>query len=132
MHLPQIDVLSPIDTFIGTLRYGEMHRFTFQPSIGHTPLNVERLLRQYGIRVWGRKIVGTNRSFLVRRTQALWAEYVMCRAGVELVGPLLDERNSIYPSNHPVTSMPRPWTEGGIGPISFIDHIGEWLDSLRL
>lgn len=122
-----LDIISPLDTLFGVARHGKMHRFTFDVSSGFTGYNVEKLLRRYGVRVWGRKVSGTQRSFLVKRSQAVWAEYVLCRAGVPLLSPLIDPRNREYPERHPEDSMPDPWTENGIGPISFVDYLGEWL-----
>lgn len=128
MNLPLIDVLSPIDELVARAQYGNMHRFTFVATAAFTGHKVERLLRHYGVRVWGRKIVdGSLRSFVVKQRQAVWAEYVMCRAGVPLVGELLDPRNAQYPDKHPPASMPPPWTSKGIGAISLIDHLGELL-----
>lgn len=128
MNLPYIDILSPIDELLARTQYGRMHRFTFCPTSEFNAYRVEKLLRRYGVRVWGRKIVdGSMRSFVVKERQAVWAEYVMCRAGVPLVDELLDPRNAQYPERHPEASMPTPWTERGIPAISFIDHLGDLL-----
>jgi hypothetical protein len=122
-----LDIISPLDTLFGAARNGKMHRFTFESSASFTGYKVEKLLRRYGIRVWGRKVSGTQRSFLVKRSQAVWAEYVLCRAGVPLLGALIEPRNAQYPEHHPKESMPDPWTEKGVPAISFVDHLGEWL-----
>ncbi|MFO7634329.1 MAG: hypothetical protein R6W76_17400, partial [Caldilinea sp.] len=89
-----LDIISPIDSLFGAARHGKMHRFAFESSSDFTGYKVEKLLRRYGVRVWGRKVSGTQRSFLVKRSQAVWAEYVLCRAGVPLLKPLLDPRNA--------------------------------------
>ena len=125
-----LDIISPIDTLFGAARHGKMHRFTFDVSSGFTGYKVDKILRRYGGRVWGRKVSGSERSFLVKRSQAVWAEYVLCRAGVPLLNPLLDPRNAQYPDRHPDNSMPEAWSEDGIGPISLVDHIGEWMAKL--
>jgi hypothetical protein len=88
-------------------------------------------MRQYGIRIFGRltndpEVLG----FKVKRSQAVWAEYLLLRAGVPLVAPLLDPRNLEYQRLHTPGEMPSPWQENGIGPHSFIDHIVDWLDAL--
>lgn len=128
MDIPNVDILSPIDELVARAKYGRMHRFTFSATSGFNGYKVEKLLRRYGVRIWGRKVIdGSMRSFLVRERQAVWAEYVMCRAGVALAGELLDPRNAEYPDRHPDSSMPEPWTEKGIPAISFIDHLGELL-----
>ncbi len=130
MNLPNIDILSPVDALWGRLQFGPMHRFSFYATSAFNGYRVEKLLRQYGIRVWGRRIDGERRSFLVKQRQAVWAEYLLCRAGVPLACDLLDPRNAGYPDQHPVDSMPIPWTERGIGAISFIDQLGEWMANL--
>ena len=128
MRFPNVDIISPIDALFARTRHGKMHRFVFVPASGFNAYRVEKILRQYGIRVWGRKIeAGDNRSFLVKEAQAVWAEYVMCRAGVPLVSPLLDERNAQYPDLHPEGSAPVPWTEQGIGAVGMIDKLGDAL-----
>lgn len=86
------------------------------------------LLRQYGIRIWGREIDDSDElAFLVKRSQAVWAEYVLCRAGVPLTSKLLDPRNEQYRQRHAPGSMPTPWSERGIGPHTFVDHVVDWL-----
>ncbi len=106
MNLPYIDILSPIDELLARAQYGRMHRFTFCPTSEFNAFRVEKLLRRYGVRVWGRKIVdGSMRSFVVKERQAVWAEYVMCRAGIPLVDELIDPRNAQYPERHPEASM---------------------------
>ncbi|MFO7633343.1 MAG: hypothetical protein R6W76_12425 [Caldilinea sp.] len=124
------DIISPIDTLFGVAHHGKMHRFAFDVNSGFNGYRVEKLLRRYGVRVWGRKVSGSKRSFLVKRSQAVWAEYILCRAGVPLLNPLLDPRNAHYPDQHPDESMPEPWTEQGVRPISFVDHLGEWMAKL--
>ena len=127
MAFPYIDILSPIDEFMARLQYGKMHRFHYYTKSAYNGYRVEKLLRRYGIRVWGRRIDGDTQSFVVKRKQAVWAEYLLCRAGVPLACDLLDPRNAEYPEQHPVDSMPVPWTEKGIAAVTLIDHFGEWL-----
>jgi hypothetical protein len=130
MKIPYIDVLSPIDTLIGKAQHGRMHRFSYCATPSYNGFRVEKLLRRYGIRVWGRRVDGEKRSFLVKQRQAVWAEYILCRAGVPLVCPLLDPRNAQYVEKHPVNSMPVPWNEKGISAVTLIDHLGEWMAKL--
>lgn len=125
------DVIHPLDGLIGKWLHGPMQRFTFARGAGFTGADVERLLRQYGIRLWGREIEDdTEIAFLVKQTQAVWAEYILCRAGVPLTGKLLDPRNEQYRQQHAPGSMPLPWSERGIGPHSFVDHVVDWLNRL--
>jgi hypothetical protein len=108
-----------------------MHRFTFSTGGDFSGTEVEMLLRQYGIRVWGRELNHAGElAFLVKQAQAEWAEYVLCRAGVALTCQLLNPRNAEYRLRHEYQSMPRPWTKRGIGPHSFVDYVVDWLDRL--
>lgn len=125
------DLINWLDGAAGQLAYGPMHRFTFSIATGFRGVDVEMLLHQYGIRVWGRETIGEEElALLVKQKQAVWAEYLLCRAGVPLTGKLLDPRNEQYRQRHAPGSMPTPWSEGGIGPHSFVDHVVEWLNRL--
>lgn len=125
------DFINPLDRWYGRLIYGPMHRFSFLVAGDFTGAQVEMLLRQYGIRIWGRDIHDPEElAFLVKRSQAVWAEYILCRAGVPLTGKLLDPRNAQYRQQHAPGSMPTPWSERGIGPHSFVDHVVDWLNRL--
>ena len=124
MTLPSFDIFSAIDGMIGQSQYGKMHRFLWDIDSGFTGYRVESMLRQYGIRVWGRKAQGAKRSFLVRQSQAVWAEYLLCRMGVPLESKILDRRNLEYPAQHDST-MPVPWSSQSGRPISFVDKLLE-------
>jgi hypothetical protein len=105
-----------------------MHRFTFATGAGVTGHDVEKLLRTYGVRIWGREMSNPEeRAFLVKGSQAVWAEYLMCRAGVPLTGALLDPRNATYAVEHIQDDMPEPWDRGGIRPTSLVDKAIDWL-----
>lgn len=123
------DWINPLDGVWGRLVHGPMHRFTFHAPGDFSGSEVEMLMRQYGIRIWGREMDDDEeRAFLVKRSQAIWAEYLLCRVGVPLTSPLLDPRNAQYAVQH--DDMPDPWQERGIGPNSLVDHAVSWIDRL--
>ncbi len=125
------DFIDPIDGWFGHLLHGSMHRFSFLRDGGFTGAQVEMLLRRYGIRIWGRELEDpTELAFLVKQKQAIWAEYLLCRAGVPLTSALLDPRNEQYRQRHAAGSMPPPWSKQGIGPHSLVDHVVDWLNRL--
>jgi len=127
----KIDIIDPVDGWFGRLFHGPMHRFSFTRQSDFSGIEVEHLLRKYGIRVWGRVVTDAEDvSFLVKRKQAIWAEYILCRAGVPLTSPLLDPRNAHYQERHAADTMPTPWHERGIGPHSVVDYLIDWLDRL--
>lgn len=75
-----------------TLRaaHGSMHSFTFRPNTLKAR-DVERILAERGIQIFERvKVGGGELGFSVRREQAEWAEYLLCRSGVALTSPLLN------------------------------------------
>lgn len=131
MNLLRFDMINPLDGLWGQMRHGPMHRFTFRADEPYSGVEIEKTLRRYGIRVWGREMDDpTERALLVKQSQAIWAEYLLCRAGVPLTCPLLDSRNLTCLNQHAAGSMPTPWTVGGIGAHSFVDHVVDWLDRL--
>ena len=125
------ELIDPIDGWLGQMLHGPMHRFTFSTQGEFTGVEVETLLHQYGIRIWGREMTNPDeRAFLVKRRQAVWAEYILCRAGIPLTSPLLDPRNARYRQQHAPGSMPTPWDKHGIGPHTFVDHVVDWINRL--
>lgn len=125
------DLIDPLDGWIGRWLHGPMHCFTFLRASDFTGAEVEKLLRRYGIRIWGRELDHPQElAFLVKRKQAIWAEYILCRAGVPLTCQLLDPRNAQYQQRHGPNTMPTPWDARGIGPHSVVDHVVDWLDRL--
>lgn len=124
------DVLRMLDTWYGKARHGPMHLFVFSTETGLSGRDVEYMLRRYGIRIWDRKRPEPRtRSFLVNVRQAVWAEYLMCRAGVPLLSPILDERNLEYMNAHEPGTMPTPWSKG-IGAKGIMDVIADVADVL--
>lgn len=129
LNLP--DLVDPLDGWIGRMVHGPMHRFSFHHGGDFTGSDVEKLLRQYGIRIWGRELDDPEElAFQVKQKQAVWAEYLLCRAGVPLTCTLLDPRNARYRERHATKPMPTPWSDRGIGPHTLVDHVVNWLDRL--
>lgn len=77
----------------------------------HTRADVQAILDRYGVVTFGHTHDGTCQHFLVKSRQAVWAEYLLLNAGVELQNPPVDPRNYGYPSKHPDGWMPTPWSE---------------------
>lgn len=131
MNLPNLDIINPLDGLVGRTIHGPMHRFTFDGRGQYSGRDVEMLLRQYGIHIWGREVGDDGeRAFLVKRTQAVWAEYLLCRAHVPLTCPLLDARNQEYVNRFEDGSLPTPWSEQGVKARSFVDRMVDLLDRL--
>lgn len=124
------DPINWFDGALGWIFHGPMHRITFSKKGDYSGVQVEMLLRQYGIRVWGREANDDEVSFFVKLTQAEWAEYILCRARVPITCLLLNPHNATYADRNPHGAMPTPWTKSGIGPHTLIDHLIDWIDRL--
>ena len=125
------DLINFLDGLVGRMSHGPMHKFTYSRAMDYAGYEVESILRRYGIRIWGRGFTDSDEiEILVKRSQARWAEYLLCRAGIPLTSPLLDPSNASLQNHHPEGAMPTPWDERGVGPHSFIDHVVDWLDRL--
>ena len=69
-------------------------------------IDVERLLRRHGVKVWDRGIAGDDLYFCVKRRQVKWAEYLLLRAGVPVTSALNEPRNRAYTERYPPGSEP--------------------------
>jgi len=87
------------------------HRFRWMQTT-RVGMDAEHLMRRYGIPVASRYVPlfgpVTEVGFDVPRRQAVWAEYLLCRAGWILTTPLLDEKHRAL--------LERSWTEGASRP----------------
>ena len=82
-------------------------------------MDAEHLMRRYGIPVASRHIPRPSRpgaevGFDVPARQAVWAEYLLCRAGWNLITPLLDERHRILLNRARTDGATRPVGGGRI------------------
>jgi hypothetical protein len=69
-------------------------------------IDVERLLRRHGVKIWDRGIAGDDLYFCVKQRQAKWAEYLLLRAGVPVTSALIDPRNRHYAEKYAPGSEP--------------------------
>lgn len=99
-----------IDLAFGTAKHGKLHRFTVMNTPG---IVFESILRRYRIHAYGRSIAVHDgnqlRSFHVNARQARFAEYLLLRAGIPLVGGLVDPRNAAAAD---LEDMPAQWQQG--------------------
>lgn len=80
-----------LDELVMRAGAGSLHTFSFTPSRSFTGREVDEILREHGIQIFDRRRDAEgNLHFGVRKAQALWAEFLLCRAGVRLTSPLLD------------------------------------------
>ena len=119
-------------------------RFSIPAKGNHNLVEVEKLLRRYGIPVFGRTYDAGHMYFSVKKRQARWAEYIMLNAGVELANPTFDRRNPGYVGRHGPGWMPTPWSEKeresapasptaetpAPRPTSSLGRLSRWMDAL--
>jgi hypothetical protein len=120
--IPIPELFNWVDGLLGQAQHGAMHRFTWSTQSGFSGIAAERLLRRYHVRVWGRQAgLDGECGLLVKHSQAHWAEYLLCRAGVPLTCALLDKRNLQYAdAGH---TLPPPRSEQGVGAHTIMDRI---------
>ena len=83
----------------------DVHWLTWPSGQGTTGFDGECMLRRVGIPVLDRQLakkVGDNYGMAVPASQAEWAEYILCRAGVALSSPLLN------PNHGTMETAPQP------------------------
>lgn len=69
-------------------------------------IDVERLLKRYGVKVWDRGLAGDDLYFCVKARQVVWAEYVMLRAGVPVTSALYEPHNAVWAAKYAPGSEP--------------------------
>lgn len=121
------DVLKAADDAVAVSRYGRGVQFRWESGLGWSGADVERLLRQHGIRVYARRYVekeGDEYGVTVTTAQARWAERVMRGEGVPLTSPLADESNRhVMPGR-----MPREWRKDEPQkPVGLAGRLLDWL-----
>lgn len=94
-----MDAINLLDYIFGLLaRCGKLTLVSL--GDGDAPIYAERKLRQYGVRLWGRHIIGSEGFAYVRSGQAKWANYLI-RGG----------------------SPKRAWQKGGVRPRTLVDYV---------
>jgi hypothetical protein len=90
---------------------------------------IQALLGSKGIKLWGLGYANGEAFFRVSRNQAVWAQYLMLRAGVPLLHRLLAEEP---PGNRIQSrSVDEQPTEQSSRPRKAIDHFEKLMDSIE-
>ena len=106
-----LNLIDRAEGLLSGLRYGDMgHQFAIKrvdKDGTHSLKECEALLSEYGIAVYGRTHDARNMYFHVKNRQAVWAEYVLKSAGVDLLSPPVEARNEAWAAKR--TGMPVSW-----------------------
>ncbi len=126
-----MDIIDGLDWLVGRIFHGEMHKFYFD-SVGFSGMQVEAILRQYHIRIWGRDMTNPKMlGFTVKKSQAVFAEYILCRVGIPVLSKL------IVPSHYDLMmrsmatggSLPPAWGKAD-RPHTFVDFVTTGMDKV--
>lgn len=72
---------------------------------------IVRLLSRHGVNAWDLGVTSHEFFFRVKLRQVKWAEYLLLRAGVPVVGMLVEPRNSDWVAGYPPGSEPPNWSQ---------------------
>lgn len=75
-------------------------------NCGWRGIDIERLLRRHGVKIWGRGFTNEYLTFRVKRRQANWAEYLLWRRGIPVYSHPFNPRNRLYAERHAPGSEP--------------------------
>lgn len=108
-----LNVIDRAEGLLSGIRYGDIgHKFAIARTDkggAHSLSECEETLNRYGIAVYGRTHDAGRMYFRVKHRQASWAEYVLRRAGVELLSPPVDDRNAGWAARR--SNMPKAWRD---------------------
>lgn len=136
------DIIGPLNVIehaIGILRgvgYGDMG-YTFQiqrmdKGGKHSMPEIAAILKERGVVVYWFGFSGQHITFRVKNRQAKWGEYILLRAGVELLNPAFDHRNMTWAGQAKHEGKPVPsWTQQAKGCKEAKRHQSRgWLDTI--
>jgi hypothetical protein len=108
-----LNLIDRAEGLLSGLRYGDTgHQFAIlrtDKGGAHTLDECEEMLRKRGIAVFGRTHDARHMYFKVKNRQAVWAEYTLMRAGVDLQSPPVEGRNAGWASKH--SGPPPAWAD---------------------
>ena len=78
--------IRPLWAIIQDLSNGPLCRFYIDRYCGWSINDITGLLRRHGVQVWGDIVADDMIIFTVRQPQSRWAEHVLQRAGLPILG----------------------------------------------
>ena len=95
-----------IDESAASLTGRNAWRFYVPRDCGWSGIEIERLLRRHGVKVWDRGFTHDALTFRVKCRQANWAEYLLRRRGIPVTSQAFNPLNDRYASRHAPGSEP--------------------------
>lgn len=79
--------ISPLLACIQDVINGPAYTFLIPEDCGWSGLQIERMLRENGVRIWGQMIFRRTIMFTVREAQVKWAQHLLQREGIPIQNP---------------------------------------------
>ncbi len=109
--LQRYGLLGLLRELLRTATGGSSWRFYIPRQEGMSGWEIEKMLKEYGVAIWGRGFDADSIYFSVKREQVNWAEYLLKRRGIAVTTMPYNPLNDLYPQRHPSGSMPTPWSQ---------------------
>lgn len=121
------DWVTPLVDLYKDLNNGPHHDFYIDRYAGWSAGKIRRLLKNYGVRLWGLSYTDDLIIFRVREPQAQWTQYLLLREDIPIVGGLIETPGSRQPLSKPQRRSAKIKAHKNIDPMDIIDN---WLDGL--
>jgi hypothetical protein len=86
------DWITPLVAYLKDWANGPAHTFGIPENCGWSAFEIQRLLRQNGVKTWGVMIVKGTIIVSMRLAQAHWAQYLLERERIPIEAGLLEGR----------------------------------------
>jgi hypothetical protein len=116
-----------IGEFAASLTGRNAWQFYVPRDCGWSGIEMERLLRRHGVKIWDRDFTRDCLTFRVKRRQANWAEYLLRRRGIPVVSRSFNPLNDEYARRHAPGSEPPTRRQRRKTPGSLLDELIELL-----
>ena len=109
--LERVGFLGLLKELVRTAAGAATWRFAVPREGGLSGWEIEKMLAEYGVEIWGRWFDNEALYFNVKAEQANWAEYLLKRRGIAVFSAPYNPLNDLYPRRHAPGSMPVPWSK---------------------
>ena len=91
--LARLDWFERVDELAREIGGQRSWRFAVSRHCGWSGHQMEKMLKRYGVEIWGRNFDRSQLFFRVRLEQANWAEYLLWRHGIPVLGEPFNPQN---------------------------------------
>ena len=108
--LDALNWIARVSGWLKGIKHGGARQLTFDRSV-FLGKDVEKMLRDRGVAVFGRRVTSRYGILSVPAKQADWAEYILQRGGVPLAGQAINPRNATWAARHKPGHLPPAWKD---------------------